>query len=375
MCEEIIKKFYKERNIKESTMKGYDGAFKQYLLSQSSSSMEDLLKEAVKEQKNRIPLPETRLKQRLLQFRQYLIDQNYATHTVTTYFSKVISFYMHMDITIPQIKQAKLEKPYVSSYDDLPTKEELIKAFKMAKLPMKAFITFQLSSGQARAEACSLTVEQFLKACSEYCDTNLPLLDQVKQLSLRDDVVPLFYLKRLKTGVYYYTCCGPEAVYFICKELLSRKDVQPDDALFDMSYSYVCTEYKKLNDGLGLGRVGYYRKIRSHVIRKWHATMLPLSPEEIDMLQGRTRSDIHETYIKLKPDRIKQMYMSVMNQVMLFPGRWMKGTNHEIPTGDTTYFQPPQPSNQSMDVSVYKEIGKLEARIEMLEQRLKKLED
>lgn len=294
---------------------------------------------------------------------------------------------MHMDIMIPPMKQAKLEKPYVSSYDDLPTKEELRNAFNMADMSMKAFMTFQLSSGQARAEACSITVEQFLKACNQYCDEQLPVRDQVKQLSLRDDVIPVFYLKRLKTEVYYYTCCSPEAVYYICKELLSRVELGVEDSLFDMSYSSVCEKYQFLNDSLELGRVGYYRKLRSHVVRKWHATMLPLSPEEIDLLQGRTRSNIHETYIKLAPHRVKQMYMEVVEYVMLWPEKWMKNTSpskkfeekvETVSEKEHTHMeinscqQIPLPS--TVDVHLYKEIGKLEARIELIEERLKQIE-
>jgi hypothetical protein len=386
MTEKIITKFYKERNIKNTTIKGYEGAFKHYLQSQNSNSIKELLEEAVIEQKNRVPPPETKLKQRLLNFRQYLIDKDFATYTITTYFSKIVSFYLHMDIMIPPMKQAKLEKPYVSSYDDLPTKEELRNAFNMADMSMKAFMTFQLSSGQARAEACSITVEQFLKSCEEYCDEQLPVRDQVKQLSLRDDVIPVFYLKRLKTDVYYYTCCSPEAVYYICKELLSRVELRGEDSLFDMSYSSVCEKYQFLNDSLELGRVGYYRKLRSHVVRKWHATMLPLSPEEIDLLQGRTRSSIHETYIKLNPHRVKQMYMEVVEYVMLWPEKWMKNTSpstkfeEKVETVSENGAMHRESNScqisylPSVDVQVYKDIGRLEARIGLLEDRIKQLE-
>lgn len=372
---DLLKKIYKERNIQSATIKGYEGAVKHFLQSQNSHNIESLIQEAITEQKERIPPSETKLKQRLLSFRQYLIDQDFATYTITTYFSKIISIYMHMDVTIPRLKPVKLEKPYISNYDELPTKKELIRAFNIADKPMKAFMTFQLSSGQARAEASSITVGQFLKACGVDSDiNNIPGL--VKELYARDDVVPLFYLKRLKTGVYYYTCCSPEAVHYICDMLLSRQNLSLDSPLFDMSYNTVCVRYKHLNDSLGLGRVGYFRKLRSHVMRKWHATMLPLSPEQIDMLQGRTRSDIHETYIKLKPDRIKKMYMSVMHHVMLFPDRWMKRIKTDsvsVPGVKQDIAYTTSTPIVSHEYNLVKDIARLELRIEQLEDQVRKL--
>ena len=56
MNEKIIEKFFHERNIQSTTIKGYTSAFKHYLQSQNHNSINDLLQEAITEQKNRVPL-------------------------------------------------------------------------------------------------------------------------------------------------------------------------------------------------------------------------------------------------------------------------------------------------------------------------------
>ena len=370
---EITIRFYKERNIQNSTINGYESAFKHYLISQKENNLDKLLQEAQLEQHNKVPLPETKLKKRLIQYRQYLIDKQMSSNTINSHFCKVKSFYKHMDCLIPPIKEVKLEKPYVSNYKDLPSKEELIKAVEIANPIMKALMIFQLSSGQARAEALSITVGQFLQGCTGYMDDNLSIQDQVKQLYARDDVVPIFYLRRLKTDKWYYTCCSPEAVKYICSYLIQRTLYSCDDPLFDIGPSSVIVGYNKLNDKLRLGFVGKYRKLRSHAMRKYHASKLKLSPEQVDMLQGRSRNVVHEAYIKINPTDVKEMYMRVMSDVMLWPTRWCKNESEKTESPETVTpvsSSTTTPTDNQSFFELYRHIGKLEARIEMLEEKI-----
>ena len=51
-----------------------------------------------------------------------------------------------------------------------------------------------------------------------------------------DDVVPLFKLKRQKTGTIYHTCCTPQATKAILTLLRSKKSIKNDDPLFYYKY-------------------------------------------------------------------------------------------------------------------------------------------
>ena len=177
-------------------------------------------------------------------------------------------------------------------------------------------ILFISSSGCAKAETLSLTVGDFIKATEDYHDGG-SIDDVLECLENRKDVVPTFYLKRIKTNKFYHTFCSPEASFHIVKYLLSREDLSFDDKLFDFTDSSLIYNFKKVNDKLGFGFVGKYRFFRSHALRKYHASNIGLSADYIDALQGRAKTKVHEAYIKTNPNKLKEIYISAMHNVMV----------------------------------------------------------
>ena len=78
----------------------------------------------------------------------------------------------------------------------------------------------------------------------------------------------------------------------------------------------------QINDILGLGKVGKYNRFRSHMLRKFNATMLcngenALSEAEVDFIQGRSRGKIRETYLKKNPVELKHKYINAMNNILI----------------------------------------------------------
>ncbi|WP_296869189.1 hypothetical protein [uncultured Methanobrevibacter sp.] len=134
----------------------------------------------------------------------------------------------------------------------------------------------------------------------------------------RRDIVPAFYLKRIKTNKFYYAFCSPEASHHIVKYLISRKGLSLDDRLFDFTDSSLIYSFKKVNDKLDMGFVGRYRFFRSHALRKFHASNIDLSADIVDELQGRGKSRVREAYMKTNPRRLKEIYIGAMHNVMVF---------------------------------------------------------
>ena len=60
---------------------------------------------------------------------------------------------------------------------------------------------------------------------------------------------------------------------------------------------------------------------RSHTLRKFHASNIGLSAEYIDSLQGRSKNEVHETYIKTNPKKLKEIYKSAMKNVMIYENK------------------------------------------------------
>ena len=219
--------------------------------------------EAIVEEDEGISLKNRKIKSRLLDFRSFLLDSGLAISTVRTYFSRIKSFYRHFEIELPYLNDIKFDEEYLSSYYDLPARGDIKKVCSISSNAFRALVLFISSSGCAKAETLSLTVGDFVKASDDYHDGG-SIDDVLNCLIGRRDIVPAFYLKRIKTNKFYYAFCSPEASHHIVKYLISRKGLSLDDRLFDFTDSSLIYSFKKLNDSLGFGFVGPYRFFRSH---------------------------------------------------------------------------------------------------------------
>lgn len=312
---DLFERFCKDRNIKSSTRKGYESALKCYENFQKDS-IENLFGEARAEENDGISVKDRRIKKRLIEFRSFLLNSGLSPNTSRTYFSKVKTFYLHFEFEMPHLPQAKYDKIYVSNYLDLPTKEHIHEALQISSIDVKAVILFMSSSGTAKAETLSLTVKHFIEATQEYHHGG-PVESVLETLDKQNDIVPTFYLKRIKTGKYYYTFCTPEASSHIVKYLKTRDNLELEDPLFDFTSSQLFSTFQDINDKMKWGYKGKYRFFRSHTLRKFHASNIGLSAEYIDSLQGRSKNEVHETYIKTNPSKLKEIYMSEMKNVVI----------------------------------------------------------
>ena len=316
MSEELLKIFCSNRNIKYSTLKSYRSAIAKYEFFQDMD-MGSLMDEAIVEEDEGISLKNRKIKSRLLDFRSFLLDSGLAISTVRTYFSRIKTFYRHFEIELPYLNEIKFDEEYLSSYFDLPTRGDIRNVCSISSNAFRALVLFISSSGCAKAETLSLTVGDFVKASDDYHDGG-SIDDVLNCLIGRRDIVPAFYLKRIKTNKFYYAFCSPEASHHIVKYLISRKGLSLDDRLFDFTDSSLIYSFKKVNDKLNMGFVGRYRFFRSHALRKFHASNIGLSADIVDELQGRGKSRVREAYMKTNPRRLKEIYIGAMHNVMVF---------------------------------------------------------
>ena len=316
ISDDLLMIFSNNRNIKNSTVKSYRSAIRQYEFFHKRS-IGDLIDEAIEDEERGIPLKDRRIKRRLVDFRAFLLNSDLSISAVRIYFSRIKAIYRHFEIELPYLNDISLNEEYLSSYGDLPTKKDIWRACDISSIAFKAVILFVSSSGCAKAETLSLTIGDFIKATRDY--HNGESIEEILRLLVgRRDIVPTFYLKRVKTNKFYHAFCSPEASHYIVKYLLSRENLTLEDKLFNFTHSSLVYNFKKVNDKLGLGFVGRYRLFRSHSLRKYHASNIGLSNEYIDALQGRAKTKVHEAYIKINPKRLKEIYISAMHNVMVF---------------------------------------------------------
>ena len=330
---ELLNKFFQERNIKTATQKGYIASMGRWFNYVDYNDLQENIDTYIKEEDNRIPTRDRRIKKEMLGFREHLINDKSikSARSVRSYFSKVGTVFRHFGLEIPSLPQVKMDKGYVSNYNDLPTHEMIRNACEQSPVDLKAIILFMSSSGSAKAETLSITVGMFLEGCADYLEeipTEQNIPETIKALSDKHDIVPLIYLRRIKTDKWYYTCCSPEASYIIIESLKIRKNLQWNDKLFDYTPSLILTKFQEINDNNNWGYVGAYRRFRSHALRKFMASNIGLPRDQVDSLQGRSKDMIQEAYFKQDPQSLKKIYMDNMNRIMIYDN-WGHGTTPE----------------------------------------------
>ncbi|WP_241776210.1 phage integrase N-terminal SAM-like domain-containing protein [Methanosphaera sp. WGK6] len=180
--------FCRERNIKQGTAKCYCSSIENYT-SFHDMTIDKLVDEAIIDEENNILLKNRRIKKHLLDYRNYMLDSSLSPNTIKTYFSKLKTFYLHFDIELPSLHDVKFDKYMKQIILDLPNHEHISRALEMVPLSFKALILFISSSGTAKAETLSLTVDDFIKAKQEY-HTKTTLNETLDELEERNDIIP-----------------------------------------------------------------------------------------------------------------------------------------------------------------------------------------
>lgn len=323
MSNELLDNLSITYNHSYNTKRAYKTALKQYCAFFDMDLIE-LLKEAEEEENNGIKWKHCKLKNRLLQFRQHLLN-NFSLNTVKVRMNHVIKFYKFYDIEIyelPKISNKSTNKATPIYFKDLPDKEIIREALNIADPRMKAAILFICSSGCGRAETLSLTIQDYIDALSEYIpNKNKSILEIIDIISENDNIIPTFNILRKKTNKYYTTYCSPEAVKAINTYLLSRTDnLTNKSQLFKVSGVYFIASFQIINDKLGLGRVGEYSRFRSHMLRKFHASALyndGMSLDNVNDLQGKAKNKTDQAYFMINPEDLKYEYIKHLPAVTI----------------------------------------------------------
>ncbi|MBQ2613136.1 MAG: site-specific integrase [Methanobrevibacter sp.] len=285
-------------------------------------SMSDLIEEAELEEEQGIRWKKRKLKRRLLTFRQYMIE-NYALNTVKTTLTPIISIYKYYEIEIldlPRMNTKGIRTPEPITFKDLPDKTIIRKALSVANPRMSAIIYFMASTGCARRETLNLTVQDYITALGDYTDKT-DIFEVIDEIKGRDDIVPTFSVLRQKTNKYYTTYCSPEAVAAINSYLLSRTDpLTIKSPLFKIHEDYFTQAFERINEELGLGKVGNYNRFRSHMLRKFHASALyndGMSLDNVNDLQGKAKNKTDASYFMTNPEDLKYEYIKHLHAITI----------------------------------------------------------
>ena len=378
--EELLEEFFLVKNHDPKTREIYTRAINKYSKFHGFT-MEELIDEAETEEEKGVRWKRRTLKKRLLQFRNYLI-QNYKKNTVSTYFTQVIAVYKYFEIEIGDLTKVNprgFHIPGEVTFDELLTHKEISQVLHVAPLWFQAVLIFQISTGCARKETIEMTIGQFKKATYPFHRKN-DIIEALLILKDLDNVIPTFKLKREKTNKYYYTFCTPEAVDKIVEYLLTDRvetledgtlkliNLSDDDKLFDKEENYIPVAYYRYNDQFNFGQASDgFNRFRSHMMRKFHSNHLRksgMSESDIDALQGRTKSTTRAAYFLDDPTVLLKKY------VEHFPCLLIEKNVNNIDIKSPEY--------QELEVKYREkesEVKEMESRMNVIEKRLDEIDD
>ena len=249
--------------------------------------------------------------------------ENYSLSTVKTTLSPIVSIYKYYEIEIVELPRMNLKgirTPEPIVFKDLPDKTIIRKALSVANPRMSAIIYFMVSTGCARRETLNLTINDYINALRDYTDKT-DIYEVIADIKDRDDVIPTFNVLRQKTNKYYTTYCSPEAVTAINSYLLSRTDpITNNSPLFKINEDYFSHAFIRINEELGLGKVGTYNRFRSHMLRKFHASALyndGMSLDNVNDLQGKAKNKTDASYFMTNPEDLKYEYIKHLHAVTI----------------------------------------------------------
>lgn len=316
----ILEEIHIAKNHGYQTRNVYQTAVKQYC-NYHDMTLEELIEEAEKEEDAGIKWKHTKLKKRLITFRHYLIE-THPLNTVRTYFHKITSIYDYYEISIgplPRVNKKSYTTPEPIQFKDLPDKEIIREAINISTPVMKAIILFMTSSGCARTETLNLTIQDYINSLQDYT-TKTDIIEIIDEINKKENIIPTFAVLRVKTNKYYTTYCSPEAVKAINSHILSRENIAPHDKLFKINKQYFIDKFQDLNDELGLGKVGKYNRLRSHMLRKFHASALyndGMSIDKVNDLQGKAKNKTDAAYFMTNPEDLKAEYIEHLPALMM----------------------------------------------------------
>ncbi|KAF5057145.1 hypothetical protein DSECCO2_359970 [anaerobic digester metagenome] len=179
-------------------------------------NLEEMIAEAEDEEEDGIRMRRRKITKYLNDYAQYLKDSGFAPTSTPTMITAVKSFYRYYDIQLPINKRrtsrnARLEKANTQTTESIPTMEEIQRFVECCNDLYKVVALFGVSSGMGQAEIGSLTYKHVFEACGldPYPET---MEETIKKIKDKGHFIATWNIKRVKTGMKYFTFTSPELI-------------------------------------------------------------------------------------------------------------------------------------------------------------------
>ncbi|MCG2827709.1 tyrosine-type recombinase/integrase [Methanothermobacter sp. K4] len=338
----LFQDFILTRNIKQGTIRSYIAALQYYLPVTGKKNLTELIEEAENEQDRGVRRRKRRIRTYFIKYIKALEENGIRESTINLYLSRLKTIYNEYEIDTPRITY-KTNTNNNASLEELLTIEEVKHVVDNVKIREKAIILLHLTSGMGAAEVQSLTLHDYNSAIGfnvlggEY--------NELKKRIMDEEIIGVWKIRRVKTGMPYVTFSTPEANLKILEYLKHRKlkgvpATNSEDPLFVsrsnkpiMRSNYMAI-FERINDSLGMGFCeNGSRRFTSHKLRKLFTSILykeGMDKLMIDWCLGHKVNPVTEAYFKANIEHLKREYRKRMHALTLEKSRVRRVMSDEV---------------------------------------------
>ena len=330
--EDIFKDFCSVRDIRESTRDFYRYVLQKYS-DYTKMELIDLIVEAEVEEDLGIRIRKRKINSYLIGFRLHLNNLELAKSSQDIMIRVVRSFYHENDIQLPKPKSRKSVNSRVIKEDTIeviPKMDEITRFIEHCSSSYKAIVLMGMSSGMGRAEISSLQYSNLYDALSLKKNPE-SLSDLIEKIKNKENFIPVWKIKRVKTGRKYFTFSSPESVERIriyLEELHYKHpnfEPNPDDKLFrglntnrNLKPRNIGVTFNNINKRNGFAKIGEKYKLTPHSLRRFFATTLEMNnvPHVATIrLMGHKLDSVTNAYFKTDIGNLKKHYIDVLDHL------------------------------------------------------------
>ena len=310
-----------EKRLKPSTERLYRIAWKHYS-DATNMTIDELINEAYEEEVNRIPHFQMKIKQHMIDFKEYLLNTDMKISSINKNLELIIYTYDYLELWTPKHYKVKSVPRKDIGNAQIIKKEDVRLALDCAnKTIVKAAILFIFSSGCRIVDTVNISVQDFIDATYEYHHSN-DIIEAYNRMQYHDDIIPSWYIQSVKTSKMYHTFSSPEATTHILLMLKPRlHHLDPQDKLFNVTKGTIGSYFKTINTNMKWGKNGTYNYFRGHALRKTFSTILEECGVDYNcrrLMLSHAIDVLDNTYVQYSVERLKDEYLKALPSLTLY---------------------------------------------------------
>lgn len=299
----LIQDFFTSIEAAKNTRKNYLRGLQHYT-NLTGLTPEELIEGAEQEILDGVLMRKRKIKTHLLRFKEYLVSNDYAPSSRSSWTAAVHSFYVAHDIDLPRLKTRGVQ-PLLKNNKPLPTRDDITAMLAHSTPRLRAMTLTLASSGMAQNEMRHVTVGEFMDG--------------------RDaDDITMLHVRRFKVNKDYITFLSPEAteavsVYIADRERREERKLKRDDLIFATRSGKptdrrdIIRAFARVAEQSGIeNEPGTFNRVRPHALRKFFYSTLLNNGADIfftKFLMGHTVDQTHEAYFRADAQKLKERYI------------------------------------------------------------------